>query len=77
MTDSPKIQAPLDDPQEQPILDKLYELRSSLLLLKQDTSSYIKSQDFLPLHDAVVEQVHLLNVVRGEKHKKQNRGMYL
>ncbi|KAI9883609.1 MAG: hypothetical protein M1823_004624 [Watsoniomyces obsoletus] len=73
MTDSPMIQVPLDDPREQPILDKLYELRSSLLLLKQDHSTYIKSQDFLPLYDAVVEQVHLLNQIRGEKREKPNR----
>ena len=75
MTDSPAVQAPLD-PKEQPILDSLLHLRDSLSLLKQDKTTYIKSHDVIALYHAVVEQVHLLNVIRMENGKplEQNRG---
>lgn len=75
MTDSPAVQAALD-PQEEPILNSILSLRDQLLLLKQDKSTYIKSQDVLGLYDHVVEQVHLLNLIRKEHGKplEQNRG---
>lgn len=75
MADSPAVQAPLD-PNEQPILDSVLQLRDRLSLLKQDKSTYIKSQDVLALYNAVVDQVHLLNVIRDEHGKplEQNRG---
>ena len=75
MTDSPAVQAPLD-PREQPILDTVLIVRDKLSLLKQDKSTYIKSQDVLGLYDQVIDQVHQLNVIR-EAHGKpleQNRG---
>ncbi|CAF9931876.1 MAG: hypothetical protein HETSPECPRED_008206 [Heterodermia speciosa] len=65
MTDSPAVQTPLD-PKEQPILDNLLQLRDRLSLLKQDKTTYIKSPDVIALYHAVVEQVHLLNVIRAE-----------
>lgn len=76
MTDSPAVQAPLD-PNEQPILDSLLQLRDRLSLLKQDKTTYIKSHDVIVLYHAVVEQVHLLNVIRLENSKplEQNRGL--
>ena len=76
MADSPAVHAPLD-PKEQPILSRVLELRDQLSLLKQDRSSYIKSQDILPLYDHVIEQVHLLNVLREEHGKplESNRGL--
>ena len=76
MTDSPAVQAPLD-PKEQPILDSLLQLRDRLSLLKQDKTTYIKSHDVITLYHAVVEQVHLLNVIRTENSKplEQNRGL--
>ena len=76
MTDSPAVQAPLD-PKEQPILDSLLQLRDRLSLLKQDKTTYIKSRDVIALYHAVVEQVHLLNVIRTENSKplEQNRGL--
>ena len=76
MTDSPAVQAPLD-PNEQPILDSLLQLRDRLSLLKQDKTTYIKSHDVIALYHAVVEQVHLLNVIRMENSKplEQNRGL--
>ena len=75
MTDSPAIQAALD-PQEEPILNDILNLRDRLLLLKRDKSTYIKSQDILGLYDHVVDQVHLLNRIRQEHGKplEQNRG---
>jgi hypothetical protein len=75
MTDSPAVQVALN-PQEQPILDCILRLRDQLFLLKQDKSTYIKSQDVLRLYDEVVEQVHLLNLLREEHGKplEQNRG---
>ncbi|KAL8857336.1 MAG: hypothetical protein Q9178_006102 [Gyalolechia marmorata] len=74
MTDSPASQIPLD-PKEQPILDHLLATRDKLFLLKQDRSTYIKSHDVLDLYEQVIEQVHLLNILR-EAHGKpleQNR----
>ena len=75
MTDSPAVQAPLD-PKEQPILDRILVVRDKLSLLRRDKSTYIKSQDVLELYDQVVQQVHLLNVIREEHDKplEQNRG---
>lgn len=75
MTDSPAIQVPLD-PQEEPILTCILSLRDQLSILRQDKSTYVKSQDVLTLYDQVVEQVHLLNLIREEHGKslEQNRG---
>jgi hypothetical protein len=77
MTDSPAVRIPLD-PEEQPILDKLLAVRTKLELLKQDRSTYVKSQDVVELYDQVIEQVICLNGIR-ETHAKrleQNRGIY-
>ena len=78
MSDSPAAHGPLD-PKEAPILARVLELRDQLSLLKQDRSSYIKSNDILPLYDHVVEQVHLLNVIREEHGKvlESNRGLFV
>ena len=75
MTDSPSLTTPLD-PKEQPILDRLLATRDKLSLLKQDRSTYIKSHDVLDLYEQVIEQVHLLNIIREEHDKplEQNRG---
>lgn len=78
MTDSPAVQAPLN-PQEEPVLESLLHLRDQLYLLKQDKSTYIKSDDIINLHDQVIEQVHQLNVIR-EEHGiplEQHRGLSL
>lgn len=58
---------------EKPILEKLVYVRDKLFLMKSDKSTYVKSQDILPLYDEVVEQVHQLNDVRGTDHLVQNR----
>ena len=75
MTDSPAVQIPLD-PKEQPILDNILNIRDKLSLLKRDKSTYIKSYDVLALYEEVIEQVHLLNIIRKEHSKplEQNRG---
>jgi hypothetical protein len=72
MSDSPITNAPVG-PQEKPILDKLLLTRDKLLLLKQDKSTYVKSTDVLPLYEQVIEQVSILNDVRGDEHLVQNR----
>lgn len=75
MTDSPALQIPLD-PKEEPILDRILTLRDQLSLLKQDKSTYIKSQDVVSLYEQVIEQVIMLNTVRAEHGKpmESNRG---
>ncbi|KAJ4506639.1 CUB1 family protein C30C2.08 [Exophiala dermatitidis] len=72
MSDSPITNAPVG-PQEKPILDKLLLIRDKLLLLKQDKSTYIKSSDVLPLYEQVIEQVSILNEIRGSERLVQNR----
>jgi hypothetical protein len=72
MTDSPAPRIPLD-PKEQPILDKLLEVRTKLELLKQDRSTYVKSQDIVELYNEVIHQVCLLNDIRTTKRLEQNR----
>lgn len=72
MSDSPITTAPVG-PQEKPILEKLLLTRDKLLLLKQDKSTYVKSSDVLPLYEAVIEQVSILNQVRGPENLIQNR----
>lgn len=78
MSDSPAVQAPLD-PKEQTILDCLLQIRDKLSILKQDKSTYIKSHDVFSLYEQVIEQVHLLNVIREEHGKplEQNRGSFV
>ena len=80
MAHSPIIRGTPDplDPQEEPILENLLNLRDKLLNLRENSSlSYIRSQDVIPLYDQVVEQVNLLNEIRTEKRQEQNRGSYL
>lgn len=72
MADSPMYNAPVSTA-EKPILEKLVLVRDKLFLLKQDKSTYVKSQDVLPLYEEVIEQVHQLNDVRGSDHLVQNR----
>ncbi|KAL9071794.1 MAG: hypothetical protein Q9157_005337 [Trypethelium eluteriae] len=72
MTDSPAIRLPLD-PKEQPILDRILDIRDRLSLLKADKSTYVKSQDVLTLYNQINEQVEILNEIRKEKRDEQNR----
>lgn len=72
MTDSPFHRMPLD-PKEQPILDRILAIRDHLSILKQDRSTYVKSQDVLDLYSRLIEQVEQLNTIRESKRDEQNR----
>lgn len=72
MTDSPAFRIPLD-PKEQPILDRILDLRDQLSLLKQDRSTYVKSHDVIALYNQLMEQVESLNAIRLSKREEQNR----
>ena len=72
MTDSPAFRLPLDA-KEQPILDKLLNIRDHLSILKQDRSTYVKSQDVMKYYEALIEQVEALNKIRENKRDEQNR----
>lgn len=72
MTDSPHPRIPLD-PSEQPILDRLLQVRDRLSLLKQDRSTYIRSHDVVKLYNEVIEQVEKLNKLRTNKREEQNK----
>ena len=76
MTDSPAFKTPLD-PTEQPILDRLLRIRDHLLLIKQDKTKYVKSQDITGFYDDIIEQVESLNSIRTSKPLEQNRRMYI
>ena len=72
--DTPAVPLP-QDAREQAILDRLGLIRDQLLLLKQDRTTYIRSQDVIPLFDRTIEQVKELNRVRTETgNKEENRG---
>lgn len=73
MTDTPTFQLPID-PREQPILDSLLSIRTDLTLLKQDRTTYIKSQDVIALYDKVDDQVRILNEIRSDHPQEENRG---
>jgi len=73
MADSPAVRGPLD-PKEQPILDALLAIRTKLELLKQDRSTYVKSEDVVELYKQVIEQVVALNGVRGPNLHEESRG---
>jgi len=73
--ETPAIPMPRD-PREQAILEKLQLVRDRLLLLKQDRTNYIRTQDVMPLFDETMDQVKELAVVRAETgDKEENRCM--
>jgi hypothetical protein len=67
--ESPATPHPLD-PQEQPILDRILQIRDALLLMKQDKSSYIKSRDVLPHYEDIIAEVEKLNAIRKEQDRR-------
>lgn len=73
MADTPSAHLPLD-PAEQPVLDALLAIRTELTFLKQDRSSYVKSSDVMPLFDRTLEQVRILNELRSDHPREENRG---
>ena len=75
--DTPAVPLPRDA-RERAILDRLVIIRDKLLLLKQDRSTYIRSQDVIPLYDETIEEVSQLNAVRAEIGiHEENRGTFL
>lgn len=76
MTDSPAFRHAID-PKEQPILDSVLLIRDKLSLLKQDRSTYVRSEDVLILYNEVIAQVEKLNAIRAQKRSEQNRGSYI
>jgi hypothetical protein len=60
---------------EQPVLEKLIQLRQRLQLLNKDRTKYIKSQDVIAIYDMLIEQVQKLNNIRDNPvhHGEQNR----
>lgn len=63
------------DARELVILQRLTEIRDKLLLLKQDRTTYIRSQDIIPLYDQTIAQVKELNAIRKENPTTdENRG---
>lgn len=75
--DTPAIPLPRDA-REQAILERLTVIRDKLLLLKQDRTTYIRSQDIIPLYDETIEQVKELGDVRAETgNKEENRRTFI
>jgi hypothetical protein len=69
MSDSPFAALPVD-PREKPILESILTIRDQLLLLKQDKSTYVKTQDIVPLYERLIEQVGKLNGIRVDENKQ-------
>jgi hypothetical protein len=63
--ETPSVPLPRDA-RERAILDRLVVIQDKLLLLKQDRTTYIRSQDVIPLYEETIEQVKELQTVRAE-----------
>ncbi|EOO01912.1 hypothetical protein UCRPA7_2593 [Phaeoacremonium minimum UCRPA7] len=70
--DTPAIPAP-KDARERDILERLVAIRDQLLLLKQDRTKYIRTQDVMVLYDQTIEQVRQLNEARSKEPVGENR----
>ncbi|TFB07655.1 hypothetical protein CCMA1212_001205 [Trichoderma ghanense] len=71
--DTPAVPLP-QDAREQAVLDSLVVIRDKLLLLKQDRTTYIRSQDVIPLYDETISRVKELDEIRTETgNKEENR----
>ncbi|SPN97522.1 related to UPF0662 protein C30C2.08 [Cephalotrichum gorgonifer] len=62
--DTPAL-VPPQTSQDQQVLNKLTEIRNKLVLLKTDRTTYLRSQDVIPLYDETIEQVNLLDGALG------------
>src|SRR5271154_4387362 len=58
---------------EQPVLEKLIQLRQRLQLFNKDRTKYIKSQDVLSVYESLIDQVQKLNNIRPVRHDEDNR----
>ncbi|GKT44928.1 UPF0662 protein [Colletotrichum spaethianum] len=70
--DTPTCPPPRDD-REKEILERLVAIRDRLQLLKQDRTTYVRSQDVLPLYEETIEQVRQLNECRSSDRREENR----
>ncbi|OAA67303.1 putative protein family UPF0662 [Niveomyces insectorum RCEF 264] len=70
--DTPAIPAPRDA-HEREILAHIESIRDRLLLLKQDRTRYIRSQDVLELYEQTIDQVRQLSRVREGRQGEENR----
>lgn len=61
--ETPLVPAP-SDAREQEVLERLTAIRDQLLLLKQDRTKYIRSQDVMTLYEQVIEEVRKVNEIR-------------
>jgi len=64
------------DSREREILEALTAIRDQLLLLKQDRTKYIRSQDVIILYNQTIEQVKELNDARKGHEISENRGTF-
>lgn len=53
------------DAREKEIMERLVAIRDQLLLLKQDRTKYIRSQDVMGLYEQTIEEVRKVNEVRA------------
>ena len=67
--DTPVIPPP-KDAREQEIMERLVAIRDQLLLLKQDRTKYIRSQDVIGLYEKTVEEIRKVNEIRGDSKDK-------
>lgn len=72
--ETPAVPAP-QDAREQEIMERLVAIRDQLLLLKQDRSTYIRSQDVITLYDQTIEEVRKVTDIRtvSNGHAGENR----
>ncbi|KAF4120031.1 Protein of unknown function (DUF2408) [Geosmithia morbida] len=68
--ETPAVPIP-QEPRERAIMDRLSTIRDQLLLMKRDRTTYIRSQDVIPLYDQTIEQVKELNMIREETGNKE------
>lgn len=70
--DTPAVPAPKDS-REQEILENLSAIRDQLLLLKQDRTKYVRTQDVMVLYNQTVEQVKQVREIRQGQDIEENR----
>ncbi|KKY32543.1 hypothetical protein UCDDA912_g07437 [Diaporthe ampelina] len=63
--DTPAIPPP-QDAREQEVMERLTAIRDQLLLLKQDRTKYIRSQDVIGLYEQTIEEIRKVNEIRGD-----------
>ncbi|KAI7786424.1 hypothetical protein LA080_003666 [Diaporthe eres] len=63
--DTPVVPPP-QDAREQEVMERLAAIRDQLLLLKQDRTKYIRSQDVIGLYEQTIEEIRKVNEIRGD-----------